>query len=98
MPNPYDVLNVTFEDGDKVIRQRYLEAVRRYPPERHPKEFGRVREAYERIKNEESRLEFLLFECSCGETIEELLEEEECRKSEKRVGLAELLKLLNKVE
>ncbi|MGB2985331.1 MAG: J domain-containing protein [Phycisphaerae bacterium] len=98
MPNPYEVLNVTFEDGDEVIRRHYLEAVRRFPPERHPKEFGRVREAYERIKDEEGRLKFLLFEPSQGESIDELLAEEQCRKSVKRVGLPSLLKLLNEMK
>lgn len=98
MPNPYDVLNVTFEDADDTIRERYLEAVRRFPPDRHPDEFGRVREAYERIKDEQSRLKFLLFEPSQGESIDELLAEERCRKSAKRVGLSSLLRLLNKMK
>ncbi|MCK4623869.1 MAG: J domain-containing protein [Phycisphaerae bacterium] len=95
MPNPYEVLNVAFGDGDEVIREQYLEAVRRFPPERHPQEFRRVREAYDCIKDEKSRLEFLLFEPSQGETIDELLAEEQCPKSAKRVGLTSLLKLLN---
>lgn len=34
MANPYDILGVTFEDGDETIRRRYLDAVRRSPPER----------------------------------------------------------------
>ncbi len=95
MPDPYEVLSVTLSDPDEVIRRHYLDAVRRFSPERHPKEFGRVKEAYERIRNEECRLKFLLFELSQGESITELLEEERCRKSTKRMGLSNLMELLN---
>ena len=95
MANPYDILGVTPEDGDETIRHRYLEAVRRFTPERCPDAFRRVRDAYERIKDADSRLAFLLFDPSQGESIEELLEEERCRKVPKRIGLATLLSLLN---
>ena len=97
MANPYEVLNVGFEDGDAVIRERYLEAVRRFPPDRCPKEFQRICEAYERIKDEASRLAFLLFEPSQGETIDDLLQEEKCRTSTRRVGLSSLLGLLSEM-
>lgn len=95
MANPYDILNVTPEDGDDAIRKRYLEAVRRFPPETHPEQFQRVRDAYERIKDADSRLAFLLFEPSQGETIEELIEEEQCRNGWKPPGLKTLLNLAN---
>ena len=97
MANPYDVLNVAFADGDAVIRRRYLEAVRRFPPDRCPEGFRRVRDAYERIRDEKSRLEFLLFDASQGETIDELLMEEKCRTSPKRVGLSSLLGVLSEI-
>jgi len=95
MPNPYEVLGVKFDDGDETIRQAYLGAVRRFPPERCPRDFQRVRDAYERIKDEESRLALLLFEPAQGETIDDLLAEEKCRTSQKRIGLSSLLSLLN---
>ena len=97
MANPYKVLNVSFDDGDAVIRQRYLEAVRRFPPDRCPEDFRRVRDAYELIGDERSRLEFLLFDASQGETIGDLLTEEKCRTSAKRVGLTSLLGVLNEM-
>ncbi|HSW47313.1 MAG TPA: J domain-containing protein [Phycisphaerae bacterium] len=95
MANPYAILSVTPADGDEAIRQRYLEAVRRFPPERCPDEFKRVRNAYELIKDVRSRLAFLLFEPSQGETLDELLEEEKCRNVPRRMGLTTLLRLLD---
>jgi curved DNA-binding protein CbpA len=95
MPNPYQVLQVGPEDSDETIRQAYLAAVRRFPPDRCPQDFQRVSGAYERIKNEESRLALLLFEPAQGETIDDLLAEEGCRTSRKRIGLSGLLSLLN---
>jgi curved DNA-binding protein CbpA len=94
MANPYDILGATPADSDEAIRQHYLEAVRRFPPERHPEEFRRIREAYEQLKDADSRLAFLLFEPAQGESLDELIEEEKCRTTRKRVGLGTLLSLL----
>lgn len=94
MANPYSILNVTPEAGDDEIRQHYLDAVHRFPPERCPEQFASIRQAYEAIKDEGARLEFLLFNASQGESIDELIEEERCRTTPKRVGLAALLSLL----
>jgi curved DNA-binding protein CbpA len=94
MANPYSILGATPTDGDEAIRRHYVDAVRRSPPERCPEQFARIREAYERIKDENARLEFLLFDATQGESIDELIEEERCRTAPKRVGLAALLSLL----
>ena len=96
MPNPYEVLAVGTDDDDETIRQAYLAAVRRFPPDRRPQDFQRICEAYERIKNEESRLALLLFEPAQGETLDDLLAEERCRTlSRRRIGLSSLLSLLS---
>jgi curved DNA-binding protein CbpA len=95
MANPYDILVVAPTDGDEVIRRRYLELIRRYPPEQHPEQFKRVREAYEQVKDADSRLSFLLFDPSQGESIEELLEEERCRSMRNLPSLEALLDLVN---
>jgi len=95
MANPYTVLGVQPEDSDEAIRQNYLKAVRQYPPDRHPDDFRRVHEAYERIKDEESRLAFLLFDPTQGETLDDLIAEEACKTSTPRMGLSTLLKLLD---
>ncbi len=94
MANPYSILGATPTDDDDAIRRHYVEAVRRFPPERCPEQFARIREAYERIKDENARLDFLLFNPTQGESIDELIAEERCRTTPKRVGLATLLSLL----
>lgn len=95
MANPYEILGVAPADGDEVIRRRYLELIRQYPPEQHPEQFKRVREAYEQVKDADSRLSFLLFDPSQGESIEELLEEERCRSTRNLPRLEALLDLVN---
>lgn len=95
MPNPYRVLGAAPEDDDAAIRRRYLEAVKRFPPDRRPDEFQRIRDAHERIKDEGARLAFLLFDPSQGESIEDLIAEERCRTLSNRPGLGALLRLLD---
>jgi curved DNA-binding protein CbpA len=95
MANPYDCLGAAPTDTDEIIRRRYLECVRRFPPERCPEQFQRIREAYEQIKDGDRRLAFLLFNPTQGESIDELLEEEGCRSVLKRPSLNSLLGLLN---
>lgn len=58
--NPYQVLRVPPDATDEVIRAAYLIAIKRCPPERDPRQFERLAAAYERIKDEESRLNMIL--------------------------------------
>jgi DnaJ-class molecular chaperone len=60
--NPYDLLGVAPDDDDTTVRNAYLEAVRRFPPEHCPEQFSAVNEAYQAIKDEDSRLRYLLFD------------------------------------
>jgi curved DNA-binding protein CbpA len=59
--NPYDLLGVAPDADDKMVRDAYLEAVKRFPPEHCPEEFSAVNQAYQAIKDEESRLRYILF-------------------------------------
>jgi len=59
--NPYDILGVAPGANDKTIRDAYLEAVKRFPPEHYPEQFSAVNEAYQAIKDEDSRLRHILF-------------------------------------
>jgi curved DNA-binding protein CbpA len=96
MANPYTVLGAQPQDSDEVIRQQYLKAVRQHPPGRCPEDFRRVHEAYALIKDEESRLAFLLFDPTQGETLDDLIAEEEaCNTRTQRVGLSTMLKMLD---
>ena len=52
----YLVLGIPFPSTDEEIRRAYLEKVKRFPPERNPKEFGEISEAYEALKSEDNRI------------------------------------------
>ena len=60
---PYEILAIDPQRvDDQTVRQTYLELVRRYPPDRFPDRFQAIHAAYERLKNERSRLEYYLFD------------------------------------
>jgi curved DNA-binding protein CbpA len=59
--NPFDLLGVTPDADDEAVRTAYLEAVKRFPPEHAPEQFCAVNEAYQAIKDEDSRLRYILF-------------------------------------
>jgi DnaJ-class molecular chaperone len=58
--DPFVVLGVDDTAGDETIRQRYLTLVRAFPPDREPDRFQEIRQAYESIRDERSRLEWKL--------------------------------------
>ena len=59
--DPFEVLGVNKDTTDEQIRAAYLGLVRRYPPETHQRRFADISEAYETIKTEKLRLNYLLF-------------------------------------
>ena len=59
--NPYQLLGITAESDDASVRGRYLELVKRYPPERYPDKFNQIHTAYNALKDEKSRLQYYLF-------------------------------------
>ena len=63
MKTPYEILEVTEEADDALIKKAYLAGVRRYPPERFPDDFQRIYRAYELIKTDQDRLSYRLFHC-----------------------------------
>jgi curved DNA-binding protein CbpA len=91
MTDPYQVLELPPDADDAAVRARYLELVRRWPPEQAPERFAAVRAAYERIRDQDARLRHRLFDAGRAVSIEGLIEETVCRARRRRVTLAELL-------
>ena len=54
--NYYELLGLARNATAEEIKRAYFSAVRRYPPERFPEEFKRIREAYETLSNSDHRL------------------------------------------
>jgi curved DNA-binding protein CbpA len=75
MPNPFELLEVTPDTTDEVVRLSYLDKIKEHPPDRDPRGFEQVRSAYEQIKDSRARLEFLLFDPACGDTIEDIIKD-----------------------
>ena len=58
MRDYYGTLNIVSTATQAEIKKAYFKLVRTYPPERHPEEFMRIREAYELLIDETTRREY----------------------------------------
>ncbi len=67
MKTPFEILDVPVEADDEEIKSAYLQAVKRWPPEKYPEQFQRVRRAYEKIATHRDRHAFMLFDISLPE-------------------------------
>jgi curved DNA-binding protein CbpA len=91
--DPYEILGLGPDSDDAAIRARYLELVRQFPPEKHPEQFAAVRQAYDSLRDLDTRLHHRLFEAGKKDTIEAVVEELACRSSRRRLPLETLLKV-----
>ena len=87
MTDPYAVLGIGPESDDDTIRKRYLELVREFSPEQHPQRFAAVREAYELVRDLDSRVTYRLFEQGEKDSIDQIIEEIACRTPRRRFNL-----------
>ena len=55
MLSPFVILDIEDNADDATVRAAYTRALRRCPPDRDPEGFGRIREAYEMIRDAEKR-------------------------------------------
>ncbi|MCI0683590.1 MAG: J domain-containing protein [Gemmataceae bacterium] len=94
MNDPYAVLGVAADADDATIRGRYLQLVKQFTPEGHPERFAAIRQAYDSLKDVETRLRGRLFEAGKHETAASIVEELACRSSRRRMSLANLLALV----
>jgi DnaJ-class molecular chaperone len=59
--DPFSVLEIEPCDDDEAIRAAYFGQVRRFPPDREPEQFRRVREAWEMIRDRDQRFALRVF-------------------------------------
>ena len=50
-PDPLTALGLAPGVGEEDIRERYLELVRKFPPEKHPARFREIHDAWQQAKN-----------------------------------------------
>lgn len=91
MTDPYAVLGLSADTDDETIRRRYLELVKQFSPEHHPEKFAAIRQAYESLRDQDTRLRYQLFEAGRQESIDAILEELACRTSRRRLSLQALV-------
>lgn len=91
MTDPYAVLGLPADCDDETIRRRYLELVKQFSPEHHPEKFALIRQAYESLRDLETRVRYRLFEAGRHESVEAILEDLACRMPRRRLSLQALL-------
>ncbi|MGD0960527.1 MAG: J domain-containing protein [Methylomonas sp.] len=62
MKSPYELLGVSGQSTDADIKLAYLQQAKEHPPERDPAGFQLIQQAYDRIKDLDSRLRHELFD------------------------------------
>ena len=58
MKDFYGILGIERAASPQEIKKAYFGMVRKYPPDRHPEEFMRIREAYEALIDEKTRKQY----------------------------------------
>jgi len=96
MTDPYAVLGLPADADDETIRRRYLELVKQFSPENHPEKFALIRQAYESLRDLETRLRYRLFEAGKTDSIDAILEDLACRMTRRRLSLQTLVKSAKK--
>lgn len=69
----YKILGTTAKISDKRIKEKYIQAVRKHPPETDPEGFEKVRYAYETLKNPEQRKQYDIYR-KHGNSLNKMLE------------------------
>ena len=73
--DPWAVLGLAPGAGDDGLRAAYLKKVREHPPDRAPREFERVRDAYQALEDPARRATLELFSGRPDAPLESLLDE-----------------------
>jgi curved DNA-binding protein CbpA len=91
--DPYQVLGLPVDADDETIRRRYLELVKEFPPDHHAARFNEIRQAYEQLKDLETRLRDRLFEVAKPDELTAIIAEVEGHAPRPRRTLQQLLEM-----
>lgn len=72
--DPYQILGIPAESGDEEIRAAYLRKVKEFPPDHAPREFEKVRDAYDLLRDPRRRTRHLLLSADPNQPLPSLLE------------------------
>jgi curved DNA-binding protein CbpA len=72
MNDPYETLGVTPQSTESEIRNRYLQLVREFPPDRAPERFAQIRAAYDELRDPLVRLQKQVFSTATLDSIDEI--------------------------
>ncbi len=72
MKDPYEVLGVSRQADDAEVRNRYLQLVREFPPDRAPDRFAEIRAAFDQLRDPVALLEKQLFSASTMDSLDAL--------------------------
>jgi len=93
MTDPYTILGVSPDVDEAALRWRYLELVRQNPPEKRPRQFAEIREAYEHLRDPVSRLEKQVFQVQGHESLDDIVANLQSRVQAARIPTETLLSL-----
>jgi DnaJ-class molecular chaperone len=72
MKNAFDILGLPANADDAQIRQRYLELVREFPPDRAPERFAEIREAFDALKDPLAQIDRQIFTLFTQDSLQHL--------------------------
>jgi curved DNA-binding protein CbpA len=94
MDEHFEVLGLTKDASEAEIRQRYLELVRAFSPERAPERFAVIHAAYTALRDPTARLESQLFSIeSHSDSLDSLAKDLRRRLNRARLPVDTLLSL-----
>jgi curved DNA-binding protein CbpA len=92
--DPYDVMGLAAGASETEIRQRYLELVHEFPPDREPERFAAVHAAYASLRDPALLLRAQLFSIAPGnDSIEAIAADLRARLRDTRLPVEVLLSL-----
>lgn len=94
MAGYYEVLGIAPNAGEQEIKRAYFQQVRKFPPDRYPEEFQRIRAAYDTLRDTQARKAYDRIQELSSEDRAIYQEVQDIRNSEESIQL--LLKLIKK--